>query len=831
MLPIAGHLGLILAFVATLAAVWFYARAASLRPLDPASRALSLRTATWAWTVQTAGVTLASILLWVLLFSHRFDVAYVYQYTARALPPHYLFSAFWAGQEGSFLLWILLTAGLGHAILRWSPASWRAPVMAVVALCQMFLLSMIVGLTLGPAHLGSSPFLMLAEKFPDAPMLQTPGFVPADGNGLNDLLQNPWMAIHPPTLFTGFAILLAPFAFAVAALWQRRYLDWVRPALPWLTMGLLVLGVGIVLGGYWAYVTLSFGGYWAWDPVENSSLVPWIVGVAGLHAMLVQKKRAGAQRAALVLTILTFILVVYSTFLTRSGILGDTSVHSFVDLGLAGQLVVWIGAMTLGSLALIAVRWKELPRPEREAPTLSREFLTFTGALLLCALAAVIIVGTSAPILGRLFRDEPSAVPVAFYNAWSMPLMAAVMFFVSMGMLFWWNRMTVEQVNRALVRPLAAALGATALVVLLTPFAARSSAPATAAADAAPLVTAGMLDGFGAFWGEHGSGLMMLLLVFVAFFALFSNAGVAWRIGRGNWKMAGGAIAHVGLALVILGVVASSGFSTPLAVASGMSMPVVGGTSRDNFVLNRGETRTIGDYSVSYAAREKTTEGHDRYVLTFAKGARTFTLRPVAFQNKNGQWIQHPDVHTVAAGDVYAAVTPAEMFEVPDTAKKGGTVELARGASTVIGGDAFRLAFEGYETEVPAEALRGIGRDSIEVAVAARVQATNLETGEVQTLRPVYLVYKSGQQSFVQNRVPDWGLGLAFTGMNVDDGKVTLVVDGVPVTPDDWIVVQAYEKPLIGLVWFGVVLLTLGFLIAYVRRIREVAGRRTLATT
>lgn len=831
MIGIVGHLSLILAFVAALGSVWAFARAASTAPLAPDARALSLRTGRWAWTAQTVGVTVASLVLWVLLFGHRFDYAYVYQYTARSLPLHYLFSAFWAGQEGSFLLWILCTAFLGHSILKWSPASWRAPVMAIVALCQMFLLSMIVGLKFGSLHLGSSPFLALAEKFPDAPMLQTPGFVPADGNGLNDLLQNPWMAIHPPTLFVGFATLLAPFAFALAALWQRRYTEWVRPALPWLTMGLLILGIGITLGGYWAYVTLSFGGYWAWDPVENSSLVPWIVGVAALHSMLVQKKRAGAQRAALVLTILTFVLVVYSTFLTRSGILGDVSVHSFVDLGLSGQLVVWIGAMALGSAALLAMRWRELPRPEREAPALSREFLTFTGALLLCALAAVIIVGTSAPILGRIFRDEPSAVPISFYNAWSLPLMAAILFFVSMGMLFWWNRMTVEQVNRALVRPLALALASTVAVVLLTPFAARSMASPAPATPDSPVTKAAMLDGLGVFWGQHGTGILMLLVVFVAFFALFSNAGVAWRIGRGNWKMAGGALAHVGLALTILGVVSSSGFSTPLAVASGMAMPTVGGTSRDNFVLNRGETREIGDYTVTYATREKTPEGHDLFVLNLAQGDRTFTLRPVAFQNPQGQWIQHPDVRVGVAGDVYAAVTPAAMFEVPDTARKGGTVELARGASTVIGADAYRLAFEGYETEVPEEALRGIPRDSIEVAVAARVVATNLATGETQTLRPVYLVTKGGRQSYVQNRVPDWGLGLAFTGMNVDDGKVTLVVDGVQVTPDDWIVVQAYEKPLIGLVWFGIALLSLGFCVSYVRRIREVAGRKTLATS
>ena len=834
MIGIAGHLSLILAFVAILGAAVAFFRAASASPsLSDASRALRMRTGMWAWTAATVAVWFAAGLLWYTLLAHRFDYAYAYQYTARALPVHYLVSALWAGQEGSFLLWILYNALLGHAIVRWSPASWRAPVLAIIAICQAFLLSMIVGLKFGPVHLGSSPFLTLAEKFPDAPMLQVAGFVPADGNGLNDLLQNVWMAIHPPTLFIGFATLLAPFAFALAALWQRRYTEWVRPAMPWLLMGLTILGIGITLGGYWAYVTLSFGGYWAWDPVENSSLVPWIVGIAALHAMLVQKKRAAAQRSALLLTVLTFILVVYSTFLTRSGILGDISVHSFVDLGLSGQLLVWILVMTGGGLGMLAWRWRDLPVPEREAPYLSREFLTYSGAMMLCALSAVIIVGTSAPILGRIFRDEPSAVPISFYNDWTLPLATGVMFLVSLGMVFWWNRMTVEQVNRALVRPLGLALAATLAVVLLTPFAERTAGAAPAvtadlAATKAALFQGGGLD---AFWGEHGTGLMMLMLVFTSFFALFGNSAVLWRIGRGNWKMVGGALSHVGLALTVLGIVASSGFSTPLAVASGMSMPVVGGTSRDNFVLTRGETREIGPYRVEYAGREKTPEGFDRYVLNLQDGDRRFTLKPVVYQNPRGQWIQHPDVRAFAEQDVYAAVTPAAMFELPDTARKGGQVELAPGGSVVIGGDAYRVAFEGYETDIPDEAMRGLRRDSVEIAIAARVLVTNLKTGESQPLRPVYVVMKSGRQTYVQNRVPEWDMGVAFSAMNVDDGKATLTIDGVAVSPEDWIVVQAYEKPLIGLLWFGFGMLSVGFLIAFVRRIREVTGRRTLATS
>jgi cytochrome c biogenesis factor len=155
-------------------------------------------------------------------------------------------------------------------------------------------------------------------------------------------------------LFLGFSAMVVPFAFAVAALWKKRYTQWVRPALPWTLFAVMSLGVAIAMGGYWAYVTLSFGGYWAWDPVENSSLVPWLLGVAAFHTMLVQKKSGSSQKASLILSIAAYLFVVYSTFLTRSGILGDVSVHSFVSLGLYNQLLIWIAVMGALGIGLFA---------------------------------------------------------------------------------------------------------------------------------------------------------------------------------------------------------------------------------------------------------------------------------------------------------------------------------------------------------------------------------------------------------------------------------------------------------------------------------------------
>ena len=532
MLGTIGDVLLLLAFAACGVSAFAFFWSARADGGSPVARAWK-RTGRWAWGAMSGAVMAVSGILWYLILTHQYQYAYVYQNSSNDLPWHYLFSTFWAGQEGSFLLWILMMCGVGIALIGYVQREYERHVMAVVGLSQFFLLSMIVGLQLGPVEIGASPFVGLAEKFPDAPIFQqNPGFVPADGQGLNDLLQNPWMTIHPPFLFVGFSSMVVPFAFAVAALWRKKYTQWVRPALPWTLFAVAIMGVAITMGGYWAYVTLSFGGYWAWDPVENSSLVPWIVGVAAFHTMLVQKKSSAGNKASLLLCIASYLLVIYSTFLTRSGILGDVSVHSFVDLGLYNQLLLWIGVIGTLGVGLFVYRFNELPTPDKEPRVLSREFMILSGATLLTTTAAVIILGTSAPIFGRIFRDNPSAVPIEFYNEWTLPLAIGFVFLAGLGQLFWWNKMDVESLNRVLLKPVAFATVSTIGILLLTPFAEQTillpaSAPATQTASA------GLVSGLSEFWAMYGQALQLLLLLFVGFFALFGNGMVLWRVMRG----------------------------------------------------------------------------------------------------------------------------------------------------------------------------------------------------------------------------------------------------------------------------------------------------------
>ena len=835
MLGTLGELLLVIAFVACgLSALAFFWAA---RADEDASMAGPwTRTGRLAWGAMGAAVGAASGVLWYLILTHQYQYAYVYQQSSNDLPLHYLVSTFWAGQEGSFLFWALMMCVVGGLLIAYVQREYETPVMAVVGLCQLFLLSMIVGLQFGPVEIGSSPFMTLPEKFTDAPIFQqNPGFVPADGQGLNDLLQNPWMTIHPPVLFLGFSAMVVPFAFAVAALWKKRYTQWVRPALPWTLFAVLALGVAIAMGGYWAYVTLSFGGYWAWDPVENSSLVPWLLGIAAFHTMLVQKKSGSSQKASLLLSIAAYLFVVYSTFLTRSGILGDVSVHSFVSLGLYNQLLLWIAVLGGLGIGLFVARYGELPVPDEEPRTLSREFMILCGALLLTATAAVIILGTSAPIFGQIFRDNPSAVPQSFYNRWTLPLALGFVFLAGLGQLFWWKKMDVATVNRVLLKPLALATASTIAILIFTPFAEQALVIPASTGGATQTASANLLGGLAEFWTAYGQAIQMLLLLFVGFFSLFGNGMVLWRILRGNPRMAGGALSHVGFALIILGIIASNGFDQALPRIGTPTSANEDQMPRENFVVAKGQTRTVNGYRVTYEGKTTTNRGRGQYLLNIRDpNGRTHTFKPVAYQGSNDQWFKHPDVKAFLEKDLFVSVTPKEATGVAqEEGPPGGEFQLAEGDSTLLGGQEYAVAFRGFEV------LKGPGGsgmeatttdervpDDAQMAVGARVRITNLETQETRSLMPIYVVMNDNSQQYVENRVADWDLRMSFTEMDANSGKATFAVEGVDVMPDNWVVVQAYTKPLISILWIGIIVLSLGFVVSIARRVQDIRFRR-----
>ncbi|NBV32011.1 MAG: hypothetical protein EBR93_05700, partial [Bacteroidetes bacterium] len=321
-----------------------------------------------------------------------------------------------------------------------------------------------------------------------------------------------------------------PFAFAIASLWTRTYHDWIRPALPWTLGANLSLLTAIFLGGYWAYETLSFGGYWAWDPVENASLVPWLVGTAGIHAMIIQRKSSRAHKASIFLSILAYTGIIYQTFLTRSGVLADQSVHSFVDLGLYGQLLIFILTVLVIGVGFYLYRYREIPSPQKQSKILSSEFMTFTGSMLLLILGLVIILGTSSPIIGRFFVENPTPPEISFYNQWSLPIAVVMAIFTVLGQHIFWKKYNWEELAGVMIVPLVLTSVATILSVI---------------------------------FGQVRE-ISYMILIFAGWFAVFGNGQVMLDLLRRRASLIGGTLNHVGFGVLLLGIIASSVYTEPL---------------------------------------------------------------------------------------------------------------------------------------------------------------------------------------------------------------------------------------------------------------------------
>ncbi|MBS1563855.1 MAG: cytochrome c biogenesis protein CcsA, partial [Bacteroidetes bacterium] len=386
-----GHFLVLLSFVASLIACIAYYKSASAK-LSPEAESWK-QLARVAFAVECLSVFSIFATIYYIVATHKFEYFFAWTHSSMKMSSKYLLACIWEAQEGSFLLWTMWHCILG-LVLMFTSGKWEAPVMTIISFAQVCLATMIIGFYLGHVKLGINPFVLLRDSgvLDGAPMFHDPvtGALNANylerisqggGQGLNQLLQNYWMVIHPPVLFLGFASTLVPFAFAVAGLWKRDYSGWTKIALPWSLFSVAVLGLGIMMGAAWAYESLTFGGFWAWDPVENASLVPWLVMVAGVHTLVIYNSTGHSLRATYLFFILSFFLILFSTFLTRSGVLGDLSVHAFVENDMNLQLISLMAVFLLPALYLFFSRYKKIPFIAKEESTYSREFWMFIGAL------------------------------------------------------------------------------------------------------------------------------------------------------------------------------------------------------------------------------------------------------------------------------------------------------------------------------------------------------------------------------------------------------------------------------------------------------------------
>ena len=358
----------------------------------------------WSAIVSAAATVTASLHLWQLIFADDFSIAYVMSYSSRELPTVYKISAFWAGQQGSFLLWLLFHSTAGLLLIR----SLDRPIDRSTLAVYYFLQSMLTMLVLI-----KSPF-----ELSDA--------TPYDGFGLNPLLQDFWMAIHPPIIFLGYSLLAVPISMSVGTLLiDPKSTSWLEPARRWTLIAWSMLGAGIFVGGYWAYKVLGWGGYWGWDPVENSSLVPWLLSAVLLHLINLSKARPPVLVAAHAAAVCTYSLVIYGTFLTRSGLLGDFSVHSFAGTSIGLTIAVVNAIVLIGGLAILTLKAKALPEGQMYRSFGERAFVILLGMLVMVFVAVPVWIGMSMPLLSQLV-GAPAAVDTSFYVKTTSPLGVAI---------------------------------------------------------------------------------------------------------------------------------------------------------------------------------------------------------------------------------------------------------------------------------------------------------------------------------------------------------------------------------------------------------------------
>src|SRR5215218_2405687 len=391
-------------------------------------------------------LVVASLALWQGLVTHDFNIEYVWAYTSRNLPSSYIFSAFWAGQKGSLLFWAVVLSLFASAA------------QLLTARRYAHLMPYVAGVTSGVVTFFVSVMLFAGNPFDRL------GFTPADGRGLNPQLQNVGMVIHPPMLYLGYISLTIPFAFAVAALLSRR-LDtgWVHAIRKWTLVSWLFLSIGITLGMWWAYVELGWGGYWAWDPVENASFLPWLTMTAFLHSVMIQEKRGMLKRWNFGLIIGTFLLSIFGTFITRSGVIA--SVHSFTQSNVGYFFLAFLVVICVLAFTLLYTRWPLLEADVRLESMVSREAAFLFNNLLLVGIAFSVLWGTLFPILSELVKGTKITVGPPFFNRVNVPLGLLLLGLTGVGPLIAWRKASTANLRRQFIGPVAA--GGTTLVLLL----------------------------------------------------------------------------------------------------------------------------------------------------------------------------------------------------------------------------------------------------------------------------------------------------------------------------------------------------------------------------
>ncbi|KAA3608829.1 MAG: hypothetical protein D8M58_19015 [Calditrichaeota bacterium] len=729
------------AFVATIFSMWHYYRLSVLEKNRKEIKAAekSKKMARVGFYAMTIFVSFASVYLWYLIFTHAFQVDYIYRYTSRSLGTGYLFSAFWAGQEGSFLFWTLMTAVMGVAYMQ-TARRLESYSMLVINIVQLaFLLLLII----------ASPFAIQNGT-------------PPDGAGLNPLLQNPWMVIHPPVLFLGYAATTIPFAIAFAVLLKQEYKNWEKLALPWALFSSITIGAGIILGAYWAYKVLGWGGYWGWDPVENSSLIAWLVVLALFHGLIVTRLRNTLHKTNFLMAILSFGMVLYATFLTRSGVLADFSVHSFQDLGINGYLTIYVISSIFIGIALLYVRRKSLPNITIEWTFFSKEQVLVLTVLLLSLSAVMTLIGTSSPLITQLLGD-PAQVDISFYNKVNMPIAIGMSILLGLAPLLSWREEPFKEIIIRLIPSFVLAVITLIITIVI-----------------------------------EMPGFQNIIFTVSAAFALTSNFVVFAQKIKLGWRLVIAPLAHVGVGFLFIGIIISGLFS-----------------ESERFSLTKNVSKTAMGYDLIYKSDFNSPDGKHGLKIDITQNDETIEGDPRLYMNDyTRSAMSEPFLNEGLFNDFYLSL----MQKIDNNSGNSSTFVMSKGEHKDYAG--YHITFKTFNMAQNPE--------NKEFVVSAILEFTKEDkTFEVSPS----LAMTKGDQHPHPATIPGSEHGavnptVTIVGINAEQGQVKLEFDGLDETPTtpkpEQVIVEISNKPFMGVLWIGTIVLTLGTILAMQRRTEEV---------
>ncbi|MCX8471833.1 MAG: cytochrome c biogenesis protein CcsA [Chitinophagaceae bacterium] len=792
-----GHFLVLLSFISSLVATIAYIFSAQAKLLTNQEDWRKLGRV--SFFVHFASILGVFVSLFYIIFTHRFEYHYAWSHSSTVLPFKYLLSCFWEGQEGSFLLW-LIWHGLLGCIVAVNAKKWEAPVMATVSGVQLILGATIIGLYFFGEKIGSSPFALLRHQMQGAPIFQQPNYLEfiKDGNGLNPLLQNYWMVIHPPILFMGFAATLIPFAYTIAGLWKKDFTDWVKPTLSWGLFGVAVLGLGICMGGAWAYESLSFGGYWAWDPVENASLVPWLTLVAGVHTLNINKHSKFSLKTTLLFFILTFFLIIYSTYLTRTGILGDTSVHAFTGEGasLSIHLIGFLIIIAIISFWLFFKNSKAIASPQKEEATWTREFWMYIGSLVLLISAIQITFTTSIPVWNKMFglKLAPPADPMYHYNRIQIWIAVVLAVLIGITQFFKYKNTEIKKV----VKDQIATLIITTIISLIIGF------------------------------HQHINQIQAIFIMVTAVYAVVANIGYLIKIKVKEVTKWGASIAHFGFGLMLLGILLSS-FNKHVISKNKLNIDLglQGKTDQEthqenqqNILLFRNTPAEMSDYTLTYLGDSVVAPNHfykiqyTKFDKQTNKQLEKFILYPLAQINPKMGLISSPDNKKYWDRDVFTYVTKTlDKSSVPDTMQY--TKQTVKPNDTLYFKNGY-LIYRGINKNVSNP---NYIPEQGDIALSTQLDAYNLD-GKTNTVEPVYFI-RGNMQNRLEDTLHNYNLYVRIAKINMDKENTVDIEFKQPAAENDYVVMKAIVFPHINILGIGTVIMTLGSILALFRRLKQ----------